>query len=147
MIRPEPLSGDRRAVSGMRPRATHDRETHDDKTTTGVLLATLLCGVGLAGFVLATPEWNFDAVCCAGAARVWLGESPAQAHASVYKDLQATAPADAVEAIRSLSEYRDGWPRVWRRFWCSFPCMPSRRSMCVGSRRLTDAPPKPVRDE
>jgi hypothetical protein len=92
MTRLETLSGDRRAVSRMRARATHDRETHDDKAATVVLLATLLCGVALAAFVLATPEWSFDAVWYAGAARVWPGESPAQAHASVYRDLQATAP-------------------------------------------------------
>lgn len=71
------------------------------------ILATLLCGVALAGFVLATPEWSFDVVCYAGAARIWLGEPPAQAHADVYRELRSTAPPDAVHAIRSLSEYRE----------------------------------------
>lgn len=68
--------------------------------------AALSCGAALAGIVFATPAWGFDVVCYAGAARSWLGEAPAQAHANVYRELASTAPADAVHAIRSLSEYR-----------------------------------------
>lgn len=68
----------------------------------------LACGIAIASFVLATPEWGFDIVCYAGAARTWLGETPAQAQANVYRELEAEAPWEAAEAIRSLSDYRKG---------------------------------------
>jgi hypothetical protein len=58
-------------------------------------------------FVRATPEWNFDVVCYDGAARIWLGETPSQAHADVYRELASTAPAAEAHAITSLSEYRE----------------------------------------
>jgi len=58
--------------------------------------------------VLQTPHWNFDVVAYAGAARVWLGQAPEQAHAEVYRELALAAPPEAEEAIRSLSEYREG---------------------------------------
>ena len=66
------------------------------------------CATLLAWSVLQTPHWNFDVVAYAGAARVWLGQAPEQAHAEVYRELALAAPPEAEEAIRSLSEYREG---------------------------------------
>jgi len=97
--------GGRAAAACERDRAR--RATPDKGRPGWRMLATLLVGAALTGFVLATPEWNFDVVCYAGAARIWLGEPPAQAHANVYRELRTTAPPEAVYAIRSLSEYRE----------------------------------------
>lgn len=70
-------------------------------------LAVLSCAIALAMFVRATPEWNFDVVCYDGAARIWLGETPSQAHVNVYRELASTAPSAEAHAITSLSEYRE----------------------------------------
>ena len=69
-------------------------------------LVVLICGMALTTLVWKTPEWNFDVICYDGAARIWLGETPAQAHAHVYAELASTAPAAEAERITSLSEYR-----------------------------------------
>jgi hypothetical protein len=81
----------------------------------------LACGIAVSSFVLATPEWGFDIVCYAGAARTWLGETPAQAHANVYRELELTAPWKEAEAIRSLSEYREGVANSVEQFAVQLP--------------------------
>jgi hypothetical protein len=71
------------------------------------MLVVLFCAIALAVLVRATPEWSFDVVCYDGVARIWLGETPAQAHANVYRELASTAPSADAHAITSLSEYRE----------------------------------------
>jgi hypothetical protein len=67
----------------------------------------IICAGALGLYVRMTPQWNFDVIVYTGQARIWLGETPEEAHKHVYEDLYAIAPKDGADIITSLSDYRE----------------------------------------
>lgn len=97
----------------------HSIHTSSDRPI--VVPAAVLCGIALGWLVFVTPEWNFDVVVYAGAARAWLGEPPDRIHHEVYRELREEAPAEDLEAITSLSEYREHVARDTGQFMVQLP--------------------------
>lgn len=69
-------------------------------------LPAMLASIALCALVSVQPDFNFDCVLYAAAARQFLGENPHDVHLQTYRDLERVAPQDARYAIARGSEYR-----------------------------------------